>query len=206
MLTFDRKRHRRGVDALTVRACANRDTPSGVRTLLLLSTLFVAVLAMAPASRLEPTLSAVPVQDSVVGSGKQNTFITSALLPECYTYAVERGDPKSGPSVTYSKLAAGCKVPWHTHSANAQVLFVSGTFHLEMKGKQVQVLRQGSYVYVPASHLHQETCLDGCTYYVVREGIADVHYVDAGGKEISPRIALAAVGERPADASAARRD
>jgi hypothetical protein len=44
----------------------------------------------------------------------------------------------------------------------------------------------------------EESCLDGCTYYVVREGAADVHYVDARGKEISPEVALAAVGERPA--------
>ncbi len=190
---------RHGVDALTIRACTNGDRPMGVRTLLLLSTLFVAVLAMAPPRRQETSRSKRPVQDSVAGTGEQPTFMTSSLLPDCYTYAVERGDPKSGPSVTYSKLAAGCKVPWHTHSANAQVLFVSGTFQLHMKGQQVRVLRQGSYVYVPANHVHQETCLDGCTYYVVREGIADVHYVDASGKEISPRIALAAVGERLAD-------
>jgi hypothetical protein len=69
-----------------------------------------------------------------------------------------------------------------------------------MKGQQVQILSQGSYAYVPANHQHQETCLDGCTYYVVREGVADVHYVDATGREISPGTALAAVGERPAAA------
>ena len=128
----------------------------------------------------------------------QNTFTTSAILPDCYTYSVERGDPKTGPSVTYSKLAAGCKVPWHTHSANAQVLFVSGTFQLQMKGQQVQILTQGAYAYVPANHQHQETCVDGCLYYVIREGAADVHYVDERGKEISPDVALAEVGEHPA--------
>lgn len=37
-------------------------------------------------------------------------------------------------------------------------------------------------------------------HYVVREGAADVHYVDARGKEISPQVALAAVGEHPASA------
>lgn len=172
----------------------------GVRTVLLLPILFVAALVAAQSIPQRTSPSDLHIQESVIRTGQQNTFKTSSILPDCYTYAVERGDPETGPSVTYSKLAAGCKVPWHTHSANAQVLFVSGTFQLHMKGQQVQVLSQGSYAYVPANHEHQETCLDGCTYYVIREGIADVHYVDDAGREISPGNALASVGERPAAA------
>lgn len=136
--------------------------------------------------------------ERIIKTAQQNVFMTSSVLPECYTYALERGDPKSGPSVTLSKLASGCKVPWHTHSANAQVLLVSGTFELHMKGEEAQVLRSGSYAYVPADHQHQETCVENCMYYVIREGPADVHYIDGAGKEISPQEALAAVGERPA--------
>jgi len=176
----------------------------GFRTVLLLPTLLVTVLVVAQSSRQRTLPSDVPIQGSVIKTRQQNTFKTSSVLPDCYTYAVERGDPETGPSVTYSRLAAGCKVPWHTHSANAQVLFVSGTFQLHMKGQQVQILSQGSYAYVPANHQHQETCLDGCTYYVIREGIADVHYVDEAGREISSDNALAAVGERPAAAVSTR--
>jgi len=172
----------------------------GVRTVLLLPILSVTVLVVAQSSRQPTSPSDSPLREPVIRTAQQNTFKTSSVLPDCYTYAVEHGDPEAGPSVTYSKLAAGCKVPWHTHSANAQVLFVSGTFQLHMKGQQVQILSQGSYAYVPANHQHQETCLNGCTYYVIREGVADVHYVDAAGREISPDIALAAVGERPAAA------
>ena len=175
-----------------------------LRTVLLLPILFVAVLVVAQSSRQRTSPGGLAVQESVIRTAQQNTFKTSSVLPDCYTYAVERGDPGAGPSVTYSKLAAGCKVPWHTHSANAQVLFVSGTFQLHMKGQQVQILSEGSYAYVPANHQHQETCLDGCTYYVIREGVADVHYVDAAGREISPDIALAAVGEHPAAAAPTR--
>ena len=176
----------------------------GVRAVLLPPILFVAVLVVAQSSRQPTSPSDLPVQEPVTRTAQQNAFRTSSVLPDCYTYAVERGDPETGPSVTYSKLAAGCKVPWHTHSANAQVLFVSGTFQLHMKGQQVQVLSQGSYAYVPANHQHQETCLDGCTYYIIREGVADVHYVDAAGREISPDVALATVGERPAATIPAR--
>ena len=144
--------------------------------------------------------SGLPLQDALIKTTKENAFRSSTVLPDCYTYAVVRGDPENGTSVTISKLAAGCKVPWHTHSANAQVLFVSGKFQLEMKGQAAQVLTQGSYAYVPANHEHQESCLDGCLYYVIREGPADVHYVNQAGGEIAPNVALAAVGERLAAA------
>lgn len=136
-------------------------------------------------------------KEPIIRTAQQNKFKPSSVLPDCYTYAVEQGDPTTGASVTLSKLAAGCKVPWHTHSANAHVLFVSGKFQLQMKGQPLQLLTQGSYAYVPANHQHEESCLDGCTYYVMRDGITDVHYVDAAGKEISPETALSALGEHP---------
>ncbi len=164
---------------------------------ILVVWLFIAALVVAQSDR-QPTSETPPLgHEPVIKTAKQNSFNTSVVLPDCYTYAIERGDPKTGPSVTLSKLAAGCKVPWHTHSANAQVLFVSGRFQLQMKGQPVQILTQGSYAYVPANHQHLESCLDGCTYYVVREGAADVHYVNAAGNEITPETALAAVNERP---------
>ncbi len=165
--------------------------------ILLLTMLFITVLLLAQADR-QSAQGHLSGHEPFIKTAQENTFAPSTLLPDCYTYSVERGDPHSGPSVTLSKLAAGCKVPLHFHSVNAQVLFVSGTFQLTMKGQPAQVLHQGSYAYVPAKHQHEESCLDGCTYYVIREGAADVHYVDPRGKEISPEVALAAVGERPA--------
>jgi quercetin dioxygenase-like cupin family protein len=172
--------------------------------ILFLTIVFVTALVVAQSGH--PSASPIhgSVQEPFIKTAQENTFATSPVLPDCYTYTVERGDPKTGPSVTLSRLAAGCKVPWHTHSANAQVLFVSGTFQLTMRGQQAQTLSQGSYAYVPAKHQHQERCLDGCTYYVIREGAADVHYVDARGKEISAEAALAAVAERPAAAESRR--
>jgi quercetin dioxygenase-like cupin family protein len=144
-------------------------------------------------------------KEPIIRTAHQNTFKPSSVLPDCYTYAVEQGDPTTGASVTLSKLAAGCKVPWHTHSANAHVLFVSGKFQLEMKRQPLQLLTQGSYAYVPANHQHEESCLDACTYYVVRDGVTDVHYLDATGKELSPEAALAAVGEHPGGISSGAR-
>jgi quercetin dioxygenase-like cupin family protein len=175
-----------------------------IPTILLLAMLFVTALVVAQSRPQSTSPSHLSVHKPFIKTAQENVFTTSLVLPDCYTYAVERGDPKTGPSVTLSKLAAGCKVPWHIHSANAQVLFVSGTFQLTMKGQQMQTLTEGSYAYVPAKHRHEESCLDGCTYYVIREGAADVHYVDVRGKEISPEVGLGAVGERPAAAESTR--
>jgi quercetin dioxygenase-like cupin family protein len=163
-------------------------------TLTLFPILFVA-LAAAQSGRQSTEQSESSALKPIIKIAHQDNFKTSPVLPDCYTYAIERGNPESGPSVTLSKLAAGCKVPLHIHSANAEVLFVSGTFQLTMSGQQPQTLTQGAYAYVPAKHQHQESCVDGCMYYVVREGPADVIYVDSAGKVISPQVALAAVGE-----------
>jgi quercetin dioxygenase-like cupin family protein len=103
--------------------------PMGVRGVLSLALLLIAVLVAAQSS-----------EEPMIRNAKQNVFMNSPLLPDCYTYAVDRGDPNTGPSVTLSRLAAGCKVPWHTHSANAQMLFVSGSFQLTMKGETPQIL------------------------------------------------------------------
>lgn len=167
------------------------------RTVLSWTMLFVTVLVVAQSARQTVPPSYLSAQEPFIKTAQENTFTTSPVLPDCYTYAVERGDPQTGASVTLSKLAAGCKVPLHSHSANAQVLFVSGTFQLTMKGQPTQMLRQGSYAYIPARHQHEESCVDSCMYYVIRDGAADVHYVDGSGKEIPPEVALAAVGERP---------
>ncbi|MGA9801685.1 MAG: cupin domain-containing protein [Terriglobales bacterium] len=173
-----------------------------VLAITLVAVLCITVLVVAQSGR-QPTSGSHLSREPFVKTAQENSFTTSPILPDCYTYTVERGDPKTGPSVTLSRLAAGCKVPWHIHSANAQVLFVSGTFQLTMKGQRPQVLTQGSYAYVPSNHQHEERCLDGCTYYVIREGAADVHYLDADGKEISPEVARAAVGEHPAASGSA---
>jgi len=175
-----------------------------IRKFVPFAILLTAVLVLAQRGQQPPSPSQMSAQEPMIKTGQQNTFKTSPVLPACYTYAVARGDPKTGPSVTFVKLAGGCKVPWHIHSANAQVLFVTGTAQLQMKGEKVQSLTQGSYAYVPANHQHQESCLDDCAYYVIREGATDVHYLDHAGKEITPEVALAAVGEHPATAESAR--
>lgn len=111
-------------------------------------------------------------------------------IPSCATAAPVRGDPSKGPSVLLIKLASGCRVPWHWHTANEQLMIVSGTGTLEMKDGKKLKLRAGTYALLPNHQVHQATCSSNCVFFNSSDGVFDVHYVDQAGKEITPEEAL----------------
>ena len=80
-------------------------------------------------------------------------------LPDCLTVAVEQGDPGKDASLLLVKTTAGCKVPWHFHTPNEQLMMVSGIGRVEMKDEQGAELRAGGFAYAPAKHVHQFTCV-----------------------------------------------
>jgi quercetin dioxygenase-like cupin family protein len=111
-------------------------------------------------------------------------------IPGCATAAPVRGDPSKGPSVLLIKLAGGCRVPWHWHSANEQLMIVSGAGTLEMKDGKSLKLRPGAYAFLPNHQVHQASCSANCMFFNSSDGVFDVHYVDQAGKEITPDEAL----------------
>lgn len=119
-------------------------------------------------------------------------------FPTCATGAVESGDPAHGPSVNLLKATAGCKVPWHWHTPNEQVMVVSGVGKLEMKDSKPVMLSAGGYAFLPSHHTHQFSCAGPCTVFVSADGIFDIHYVDEDGKEITPDQALGSPKMKPA--------
>ena len=117
-------------------------------------------------------------------------FSTPPGLPTCARAAPLRGDPRTGPSVLLVKLGAGCRIPWHWHTANEQVMFVSGSGTLEMKGEKSLHTRPGAYAFLPGHHIHRVSCSSPCTIFNVADGPFDIHYVDDVGNEIDPPRAL----------------
>jgi quercetin dioxygenase-like cupin family protein len=97
--------------------------------------------------------------------------------PECATFAVEHGNPKQESSVTLVKLTAGCTVPMHWHSSSEQFMLVAGNARVEMQGEQPHHLKPGDYYFMPAHHLHQPSCKNGCTFHRSVDGPIDIHYV-----------------------------
>jgi quercetin dioxygenase-like cupin family protein len=111
-------------------------------------------------------------------------FATFPNVPTCLTGAVEHGDPSSGPSTFLVKGTKGCEVPMHYHTPTEQVLMVSGTARIEMKGDQPRIVKAGAFATAPPRHPHHFTCTSACQFYLISDGVFDVHYVDDNGNEI----------------------
>ncbi len=121
------------------------------------------------------------------------TTVEFAPVPNgipCATASAVEGDPALGPAVLMFKFTSGCKVPWHWHTPNERVTFVSGAGQFEMKGGKPLQLRPGAYVFLPSRHVHRMTCLSECVLFAAADGIFDIHWVDETGKEISVEEAL----------------
>jgi len=111
-------------------------------------------------------------------------------MPSCATAAVLSGDPSKGPSILVSKASAGCTIPWHWHTPNESVMMVSGEAVMEMKDGDAKQLTAGSFAWMPSKHIHLFRCTSACLMYIHSDGIFDMHYVDANGKEITADQAM----------------
>jgi hypothetical protein len=123
-------------------------------------------------------------------------FIPIPDMPGCASAAIVRGDPRWGPAWVYLKLASGCRVPWHWHTANETLLVISGRGTLAMKDGPPLQFAPGAYASLPSHHAHQASCSRACLLFNTADDAFDIHYVDASGEEISLEEAL----EQPAKA------
>lgn len=76
-------------------------------------------------------------------------FTTVPNAPECFTIAVEQGDPAKGPSVILARFAPHCAAPFHWHTPSETVMVASGTLETQMKGDKAIVARTGDFVFMP---------------------------------------------------------
>jgi quercetin dioxygenase-like cupin family protein len=128
----------------------------------------------------------------IVATAASAKFGSIPNAPECFTVAVERGDPGTGPSVILANFAAGCVAPFHWHTPSETVMAVSGSLELQMKGDKAFVAHHGDFVYMPGHHVHRATCLGStaCKVFLSSDAAFDIHWVDAAGKEIPLEAAL----------------
>ena len=110
-------------------------------------------------------------------------------LPGCAVAAPKEGDPTKEAFVVLAKTNAGCKIPWHWHTGNEKLLFLSGKAKVETKEAR-SMMAAGDFVNLPAKHVHQFTCLAACKFFIESDRAFDIHYVDAAGKEIPQEEAL----------------
>src|ERR1022692_1065336 len=116
-------------------------------------------------------------------------FMTLPTLPACMTLSAQRGDPMKGAAVLLLKIKSGCIVPWHWHTANENLMMVSGTGKSEMSGG-AHTMAMGDYLYLAGKEIHQFTCISSCLVFDVIDDAFDIHYVDKDGNEIPVEQAL----------------
>jgi len=119
-------------------------------------------------------------------------------LPDCATAAILRGDPRTGPSWVMLKLGTGCRVPWHWHTPNEEMIAISGQGTIATKDGPALKLVPGAYASLPSHHVHQASCTRSCLFFASSDAAFDIHFVDAGGKEIPLDQAMKVPAAKPA--------
>ncbi len=145
-----------------------------------------------------PALWSAQAEDSgktVYAASASNKFMNVPGLPTCTKTVVLSGDPSKGGSLMLMKTGTGCVVPWHWHTPTEQLMVVSGRGKGEMKDGSPVMLHPGDYLSLPGKGVHQFTCIAACTFFLSSDGVFDIHYVDASGKEIPPDEALKSKGK-----------
>jgi quercetin dioxygenase-like cupin family protein len=156
----------------------------GTRALLVELAAVAALLAPAASD-------AAGVGQMMVVTPQSVKFIQIPGMPSCASAAILRGDPRTGPAWVLLKLASGCRVPWHWHTANEDLLVISGQGSLPMKDGPPLPFVPGAYASLPSKHVHQAICTRSCLFFNSADAAFDVHYVDANGQEIAADQALA---------------
>ena len=120
-------------------------------------------------------------------------------VPDCMRGSAVHGDPSKGPSTILVRGTAHCRVPRHWHTANESVMFVAGAAQMTMQGQpRPEILRPGSFAYVPGKHQHALTCTTNCSFFINADAAFDIHYVDDSGSEIPFEKAVPQTKARPA--------
>jgi len=123
-------------------------------------------------------------QDAMTGAVKPFAAVRFAPDPDvaCLLSALETGNPASGASTWILKAPVGCLVPWHSHTAQEQLIVVAGEVVAEMTGHPPTLLGPGGFAMMAGRMAHQFTCQgrDGCVMFVTFDRAYDIKWEKAG--------------------------
>jgi mannose-6-phosphate isomerase-like protein (cupin superfamily) len=77
---------------------------------------------------------------------------------KCLSSALETGDAATGPSTWILKAPPGCVVPWHRHTAEEQLIIISGAVLAEMSDHPPTRLGPGGFAVMGSQMPHQFSC------------------------------------------------
>ena len=151
--------------------------------------LFIMLAAVAALHEAVPT-HAKDTEEMITLNPQTLKFTPIPDMPGCASAAILRGNPRYGPAWVLLKLASGCRVPWHWHTANETLVVISGQGTVEMKDGSPLQFVPGAYASLPSHHMHRASCSRACLLFNGADAAFDIHYVDASGEEISLDKAL----------------
>ena len=122
-------------------------------------------------------------QSPTIGTAKP--LLSVQFLPDndvkCLSSAIETGNPASGPSTLILKAPSGCVVPWHSHTAQEQVMMASGTILAEMTGHPAITLGPGGFAVMAGGMAHQFTYQEtACLMFVTFDRAYDIFWGKGG--------------------------
>src|SRR6266478_979383 len=97
---------------------------------------------------------------------------------KCLLSALETGDPTTGRSTLILKASPGCVVPWHFHTAEEQLIIISGTVLAEMTDHRPTRLGPGGFAMMGSHMPHQFSCQgkSACLMIVTFDRTYDIHW------------------------------
>ena len=154
---------------------------------------WVLVLLLALVAIGGPAAAHADDSDTMIALDPQTLkFIEIPDMSACATAAILRGNPRFGPAWVLLKLASGCEVPWHWHTANESLVVISGRGSVAMKDGPTLRFVPGAYTSLPNHHPHKASCSRTCLLFNTADAAFDINYVDANGQKISADEALKA--------------
>jgi quercetin dioxygenase-like cupin family protein len=107
---------------------------------------------------------------------------------KCLRSATENGDPDTGPSTLILKAAPDCKVPWHYHTAEEQLIVTGGTVQAEMDGMAAATLNAGGFAMMPSKVKHRFSCQSKteCVMFVTFDRKYDIVWVKDSSSPATP--------------------
>jgi quercetin dioxygenase-like cupin family protein len=107
---------------------------------------------------------------------------------KCLRSATENGDPDTGPSTLILKAAPGCKVPWHFHTAEEQLIVTQGSVQAEMDGMAAATLNAGGFAMMPSKVKHRFSCQSKteCVMFVTFDRKYDIVWVKDSSPPANP--------------------
>ena len=76
----------------------------------------------------------------------------------CLASALETTEPLTGPSTWILKAPPGCVVPWHSHTAEEQLIIIRGVVMVEMTDHSPTRLGRGGFAMMGSHMAHQFAC------------------------------------------------